>query len=514
MPGLFVGLVLQIVLYFVIGEVAPKTYAIQNPDRAALRALGVPLGCHELPAAAAAVARSHRPRERHAAGQGPEAGPVRHRGRPPHDGRRRRRRGGDRARGAPPHPLDLRVRRHGRARGHAAAPGHGGDRLQRDGRGGDRARDRGRVLAHPLLRGRHRQHHRDRVPEGSRAPLARRRRERPGARRGARSGVRPGVRSASPSCCARCARRSSTWRSSWTSTAVRPGSSRSRTCSRRSSARSSTSTTPRSPASSRWPAAGIRAPGRTPIDEVNEVLGIELPDTEWDTVGGLVFNLLGHVPEAGETVKFQGLEFRTERVEGRRIASVRDRPDRGQPAGRRGRADEGRAPTRRRQSVACRDRTGVPLGVRQPRRPTERGEVHAREPDRRLEGLDRLEPAADDPHADPRRAHHSRVADRPARHARASTSRARCSGSGATAARCRRSAEVDVVCLLVEANAVDRRRRPLHLRARAPGRARRACSCVNKTDVASHAEVADHLGRVTAELGRLRGVRPALGAHR
>jgi CBS domain containing-hemolysin-like protein len=67
---------------------------------------------------------------------------------------------------------------------------------------------------------------------------------------------------------------------------------------------------------------GIRAPGRTPIDDVNEVLGVELPDTEWDTVGGLVFNLLGHVPEAGETVKFQGLEFRTERVEGRRIASV------------------------------------------------------------------------------------------------------------------------------------------------------------------------------------------------
>ena len=67
---------------------------------------------------------------------------------------------------------------------------------------------------------------------------------------------------------------------------------------------------------------GIRAPGRTPIDEVNEVLGVELPDTEWDTVGGLVFNLLGHVPEAGETVRFQGLEFRTERVEGRRIASV------------------------------------------------------------------------------------------------------------------------------------------------------------------------------------------------
>ena len=56
------------------------------------------------------------------------------------------------------------------------------------------------------------------------------------------------------------------------------------------------------------------------------MLGRELPDTEWDTVGGLVFNLLGHVPEAGETVRFQGLEFRTERVDGRRITSVAIRP--------------------------------------------------------------------------------------------------------------------------------------------------------------------------------------------
>jgi len=67
----------------------------------------------------------------------------------------------------------------------------------------------------------------------------------------------------------------------------------------------------------------LRVPGRTPIDEVSEVLGTELPDAEWDTVGGLVFNLLGHVPEEGESVRFQGLELRTERVQGRRIASVR-----------------------------------------------------------------------------------------------------------------------------------------------------------------------------------------------
>jgi CBS domain containing-hemolysin-like protein len=79
---------------------------------------------------------------------------------------------------------------------------------------------------------------------------------------------------------------------------------------------------------------GIRAPGRTPIDELNEALGVELPSDEWDTVAGLVFNLLGHVPEAGESVCFQGLEFRTERVDGRRIASVAITPASNGSAGR------------------------------------------------------------------------------------------------------------------------------------------------------------------------------------
>ena len=71
---------------------------------------------------------------------------------------------------------------------------------------------------------------------------------------------------------------------------------------------------------------GCGCRGSTPIDEVSEELGIELPDTEWDTVGGLVFNLLGHVPDEGEVVRFEDLEFRTERVQGHRIVSVRITP--------------------------------------------------------------------------------------------------------------------------------------------------------------------------------------------
>ncbi|HEY8215967.1 MAG TPA: hemolysin family protein [Acidimicrobiia bacterium] len=70
------------------------------------------------------------------------------------------------------------------------------------------------------------------------------------------------------------------------------------------------------------PGGALRVPGKLPIDDLSEELDMELPDTEWDTVGGLVFNLLGHVPEPGEAVKFEGLELKTERVQGRRIVSV------------------------------------------------------------------------------------------------------------------------------------------------------------------------------------------------
>ncbi len=72
----------------------------------------------------------------------------------------------------------------------------------------------------------------------------------------------------------------------------------------------------------RMPNGALRVPGRTPIDEVNELLDVDLPQDEWDTVGGLVFNTLGHVPIEGECLQVDGLEFCAERIQGRRIVSV------------------------------------------------------------------------------------------------------------------------------------------------------------------------------------------------
>jgi CBS domain containing-hemolysin-like protein len=66
----------------------------------------------------------------------------------------------------------------------------------------------------------------------------------------------------------------------------------------------------------------IRVDAKMQISEVNELLDADLPHEEWDTVGGLVFDLTGRVPVQGETVRYDSLEFRTERVTGRRIKKV------------------------------------------------------------------------------------------------------------------------------------------------------------------------------------------------
>jgi CBS domain containing-hemolysin-like protein len=70
----------------------------------------------------------------------------------------------------------------------------------------------------------------------------------------------------------------------------------------------------------------LRVDGGLPIDELNELLDEELPDSDWDTVGGFVLSSLGHVPHEGESVEYRGHRFTAERMEGHRIARVRVSP--------------------------------------------------------------------------------------------------------------------------------------------------------------------------------------------
>jgi CBS domain containing-hemolysin-like protein len=63
--------------------------------------------------------------------------------------------------------------------------------------------------------------------------------------------------------------------------------------------------------------------GGMSVDDLNELLEISLPDEDWDTAAGFVFSTLGHVAELGESVVAHGWRFRVEEVDGRRIRKVR-----------------------------------------------------------------------------------------------------------------------------------------------------------------------------------------------
>jgi CBS domain containing-hemolysin-like protein len=66
----------------------------------------------------------------------------------------------------------------------------------------------------------------------------------------------------------------------------------------------------------------FRVNARLPVDELNELLDVQLPNSEWDTVGGLMMGMLGRLPEQGEQLRFEQLRFTAERVHGRRISKV------------------------------------------------------------------------------------------------------------------------------------------------------------------------------------------------
>ena len=63
--------------------------------------------------------------------------------------------------------------------------------------------------------------------------------------------------------------------------------------------------------------------GGMAVEDLNDLLDINLPDDDWETIGGFLFSTLEHVPEVGESVDFDGWRFRAHEVEGRRIRRLR-----------------------------------------------------------------------------------------------------------------------------------------------------------------------------------------------
>jgi len=80
---------------------------------------------------------------------------------------------------------------------------------------------------------------------------------------------------------------------------------------------------------SRIDESSIEALGRAHVDEINEMLGLDLPDNDdFDTIGGFVFTELGRIPSNGETVEWNDkvritvLEATPRRIERVRIELI------------------------------------------------------------------------------------------------------------------------------------------------------------------------------------------------
>lgn len=57
----------------------------------------------------------------------------------------------------------------------------------------------------------------------------------------------------------------------------------------------------------------------TPIEAFNEYFSAQLPDDEFDTIGGLVVHHFGHMPRRGESLSLAGFSFNVQRADSRRL---------------------------------------------------------------------------------------------------------------------------------------------------------------------------------------------------
>jgi len=62
--------------------------------------------------------------------------------------------------------------------------------------------------------------------------------------------------------------------------------------------------------------------GGASIDDVREQLGVDLPEGEYVTLGGFLFDAFGHIPEEGERLTHNGWELRVAEMDKRRVAKV------------------------------------------------------------------------------------------------------------------------------------------------------------------------------------------------
>jgi CBS domain containing-hemolysin-like protein len=66
----------------------------------------------------------------------------------------------------------------------------------------------------------------------------------------------------------------------------------------------------------------FRILGTYSLAEHNEYFQSDLPQDDYDTVGGYVFGLFGRIPRSGESTTIDRFKFRVEKMKGSRILSL------------------------------------------------------------------------------------------------------------------------------------------------------------------------------------------------
>jgi CBS domain containing-hemolysin-like protein len=64
-------------------------------------------------------------------------------------------------------------------------------------------------------------------------------------------------------------------------------------------------------------------PGAMEVSDVNRVYGLKIDDTDYTTIGGVVFGTLGRLPKTGDRVELSGATFEVVEMEGRRVGKMR-----------------------------------------------------------------------------------------------------------------------------------------------------------------------------------------------
>jgi putative hemolysin len=65
--------------------------------------------------------------------------------------------------------------------------------------------------------------------------------------------------------------------------------------------------------------------GKFPVEKLEEIFSIQVPAEDFETISGLIFSIVGRIPQVGEIVKYQNLNLEILEADKRRIHRVRIR---------------------------------------------------------------------------------------------------------------------------------------------------------------------------------------------